>query len=155
MGLIEIFSNPTSQKLHLPYLNKMKKLYFTGFLIVSSALFYSSCAYNHIENPTNPCDQFAGTTCDTTVLYTYKENIGPMMEESCNACHDGNTGNAPVLNDSASLHNYVTDCSLRKKFEDAIQHTSADNSKFMPQGDEKLPDEKISMLKNWICQGAR
>lgn len=117
--------------------------------------FLGACAYNAKVVPSDPCAQFQGATCDTTVKYTYNGQIKTFMETNCGTttgCHDVNNGDSPKLNTQGDLIAYVTDCNKRAKLEASIHHTGG---KPMPEGSDKMPQEDINKLLNWICQGAK
>ncbi|HRH33751.1 MAG TPA: hypothetical protein PKY12_01785 [Catalimonadaceae bacterium] len=111
------------------------------------------CAYNSKEKPDDPCNQFTGVACDSTVKYTYSGQINTLMDDQgCNGCHDGNTGDSPKLDTQKDLIAYVSDCKNRAKFEAAIRHTS---DRPMPKGADKMSDADIEKFLKWICQGAK
>lgn len=116
-------------------------------------LMFMGCAYNARETPADPCKQFQGASCDSTVGYTYSGQIGALMEDQgCNGCHESNSGDSPKLNTQADLIAYVSDCNNRAKFEAAINFTG---NRPMPKGGDKLADSDLKKILNWICQGAK
>lgn len=125
------------------------------FKIIPFLLFFilMGCAYNAKETPADPCSQFQGATCDSTVKYTYSGQINTILEDQgCNGCHESNSGDSPKLNTKDDLIAYVSDCSNRAKFEAAINHTG---NRPMPKDGDKMADADIKKILNWICQGAK
>jgi hypothetical protein len=117
----------------------------TIFLACIFSIFYS-CTYDQVEVP---CGK---------QQYTYKD-VDPFFQQyGCTSCHDGSPeGTLPNLSDSTAIRNYIK--TNRQNFEGSVDFTGA---KPMPrkfsapaETGEKMPDSCITMIKAWICQGAK
>lgn len=108
--------------------------------------FLNSCTYDQVEVP-----------CGVK-KYTYKD-VDPFFQQyGCTSCHDGTPdGYLPNLSDSTAIRNYIK--TSRQNFEGSIDFTGA---KPMPrkfsapaETGEKMPDSCVTIIKGWICQGAK
>ena len=80
-------------------------------------------------------------------MYSYAEDIGPMIEHYCSPCHFPDDGNLKFLD---------THKSIRKNIDDIIYRVSLPIGEdgFMPAGsDVALTDDQIQLLKNWRAEG--
>ena len=73
----------------------------------------------------------------------YTENIKPILESSCTACHSGSSSSGGL-----SLDNYTAAYNAVKSGDilDRIQREPNEPG-FMPSGGQKLPAENISLIQ--------
>lgn len=89
--------------------------------------------------------------CDTS-KYTYSGAIVPLLNTYCYSCHA--SASAPSQGGGITLDNYaslVIQVNNRKLLGD-VQRLAGYN--FMPQGQAKLSDCKITQISKWIAAGA-
>lgn len=116
----------------------MKK-YFYSILIISTLL--SSCYYNNEED-------LLGTSGCATSNQSYKNDIVPILDFSCNACHSSfaNQGNV-ALDTYAEVKKYAQSGALVG----VMEHKSGYSP--MPKNSAKLDTCNIAKVKAWIAQG--
>lgn len=118
-----------------------------GILFLAATfIFLHSCTYDQVEVP---CGK---------KQYTYAD-VDPFFQQyNCTSCHDGSPeAFLPNLSDSTAIRNYIK--TSRQAFEGSVDFTGA---KPMPrklsepaETGEKMPDSCITIIKAWICQGAK
>ena len=117
----------------------IKKYLVTGIVLISVL---SACTYNNEET------LYSDDICDTTDV-TYSNDILPVFQQNCYACHHV----SPTIYGNLDLANFdhiqrvVDNGKLLKN----IKH-EADGTP-MPQGGTKLSDCTILKIENWIDQG--
>lgn len=82
-------------------------------------------------------------------MYSYAEDIGPMIEHYCTPCHFPDGGKLKFLD---------THKSIRKNIDDIIYRVSlpVGEDGFMPAGGEvALTDDQIQLLKDWRDEGMK
>ncbi len=117
----------------------IKKYFISGIVFI---FIFSSCTY-YSEKELYPDE-----ICDTTQV-TYVNDILPVFEKECYACHhDGNIlyGNLDLANFD-HIQNVVDEGDLLRN----IKHEP--NGIPMPKGGGKLPDCTILKIENWVNQG--
>lgn len=114
----------------------MKK---SALTIAVISLFVSSC-YNDSEESLFPLSYIDAQPCDTSI-FTYKDAIRPMIEQSCISCHTSST---------TKLSTYEQVKANADKILGSISHTSGMS---MPQGAPKLENCKITQFKKWMTNG--
>ena len=112
--------------------------------VIVSFLVFMACETN-VEDDLN-----SQQDCIQVEEY-YTENIKPILESSCTACHSG-SGTSGGL----SLDNYTAAYSAVKSGDvlDRIQRESNEPG-FMPSGGQKLSAENISLIQTFFemkCQ---
>ncbi len=117
--------------------NKIKILFF---LIVSIS--FSACYYNNEED-------LLGTSGCATNNMSYKTDIVPMLDFSCNACHSSiaKLGNV-VLDNYTDTKKYAQSGALLG----VIEHKAGFSP--MPKNGAKLDTCNIAKVKAWITQGS-
>lgn len=89
------------------------------------------------------------TDCDSTVSATFAAVVYPIIETNCVGCHNDNLAEAGVkLNSHARILPYVNSGSLMG----TIEHKPG--YPVMPTSGIKLTDCNISLLNQWIANGA-
>jgi hypothetical protein len=87
--------------------------------------------------------------CDTT-SYTFSADVKPILENNCYSCHSNNTssfGGGIKLEDHADVAAQGSNGSLMG----SITHSNGFSP--MPQGEAKLEDCKITIIRKWIEAG--
>ncbi len=122
-----------------------------GLLIVSG--FFSSCYYDSKE------ELFGNVaTCDT-VAVSYVDDILPILTSQCYLCHS--TTAAPIVGGDNDMEGY-------DKLMGFVVAGDPENSLFYasvawltgavpmprPTGSSQLSDCELSLIRNWIIQGA-
>ena len=112
--------------------------------IIVGFLAFLACETN-VEEDLN-----AALDCSQVEEY-YTENVKPILESNCNACHSGSSPSGSLF-----LDTYTTVYYAIKSGEvlDRIQRESADPG-FMPNGGQKLSVENISVIQTFFemeCQ---
>lgn len=119
----------------------MKKTYCKLFVLVS-LIALSGCSSN------SPDDLVGDTTIPENV--TYAENVRPIIESNCIACHQEPPVNgAPMpLIDYAKVKQAVEERGL-------INRISRDQGAIgmMPNGGTRLPQNSIDIIAKWQAQG--
>jgi uncharacterized protein CbrC (UPF0167 family) len=115
----------------------MKFIYFL-FLI----LFLNACYYDNEE-------EILGTSGCTTTNMSYKNNIAPLIQASCNSCHSASAklGNV-VLDDFTNVKKYVANNVLIAVIKQNTGYSP------MPKNSAKLDTCSIAKIESWIKQGA-
>jgi formylglycine-generating enzyme required for sulfatase activity len=87
----------------------------------------------------------------------FKRDVGPILEQSCVACHNGTkaAGGLAITSQKALLNKKSIvpgkpDASLLYK----LAAMPAGRAGAMPPGGPRLPEDKLDVLKRWIEQGA-
>lgn len=111
------------------------------FISVVFAVFATSCTYY------NEKDLYPEDVCDTTNI-SYTNDILPIFEKDCYACHYGNVtyGNLD-LSKFDHIQNAVDDGDLLRN----IKHEPGGIP--MPKGGSKLSDCKTLKIEQWINMG--
>jgi len=112
--------------------------------IIVGFLAFLACETNVEENLNAALD------CSQVEEY-YTENVKPILESNCTACHSGSSPSGSLF-----LDTYTTVYYAIKSGEvlDRIQRESADPG-FMPNGGQKLSVENISVIQTFFemeCQ---
>ena len=117
-------------------------------IVIFSILFFSvsSCYYDKqsllygLNNV--PCT-------DTTTAISYSQRIAPLLQQYCYSCH---TGGFPSGN--ITMGSYQADKTIAQngKLLGSISH--APGFAAMPQGQSKLNNCQVAMVKKWIDEGA-
>lgn len=91
---------------------------------------------------------YIGCKSSTEEKVTYSADIESILTESCGNlyCHGPSHAAGNVLNYESTVSFASQD-----RFLAAIKHE--DNVAPMPQGGEKLPNEQIELIEQWIEQG--
>ena len=119
-------------------------------ILISVGLFLNSCYYDsfpeyiEVEPPEVPDD------------ISYKDQIMPLWEGQCVACHNGNV--APDLRPENSYNALLNGFVEAGKSEESILYLSlihAPNVVPMPDPNNKWSVDKTSLVKGWIDQGAK
>jgi hypothetical protein len=116
----------------------MKKYFY--YILVISVLF-NACYYNNEED-------LLGTSGCATSSQSYKNDIAPMMDFSCNTCHSSTVklGNV-VLDNYTEVKKYAQSGALIG----VIEHKTGYSP--MPKNGAKLDTCNIAKVKAWITQG--
>ena len=104
--------------------------------------FLTSCYYDVEENlyPVNDC---------STLNMSYQQNIAPILQRNCYACHSAAANTANVtLEGHGELIKHVNSGRLLG----AINHQPG--FKPMPQGASKLIECDIAKIEQWVADGA-
>lgn len=129
------------KKLILSIISSVKSLFW--FLILSfilvSPLFYISCTNDNVEE-LFPIDSVSNVS--------YNEDVKPILELNCYACHSGST---PTAGFTLETYEDVVIYVENGKLFGAINHENGYNP--MPQSAAKLPDQQIEIIKQWIEEG--
>jgi hypothetical protein len=123
----------------------MKKI-FQIILIVCGGLIMNSCYYDEIperviiELPTDPDDP-------DYVEYKFGADIQPIFTDNCIGCHDDSR--SPDLREGNSYNALVP--------EYVIANDAAASRLYiqLADGHRSLADDKITLIKTWINQGAK
>lgn len=107
---------------------------FKYFFLFFFKIFFISCTNNISDS-----DESINVDCSVVENY-YNETIAPIMAQSCNGCHSGNSPSGAV-----KTNNYND---VRNGIENIINRVQRDqnSSGFMPLGGEKLSNENLSVL---------
>jgi pentatricopeptide repeat protein len=126
--------------------------YFIKLLIViAMGLFLNSCYYDSFPQDTD--DNGGGEIPD---VVSYKDDIMPLWEGQCVACHNGNT--PPDLRPQNSYNSLLDGYVEAEKSEESILYLSlmhAPGVSPMPTPDNQWPASKTNLVKGWIDQGAK
>ncbi len=101
----------------------------------------SSCKYDSEE------DLYGIDDCDTDGV-TYQDNILPILNRSCTACHSGASPSGGVGLDNFDLVKISAD---NGSLLGSINHDSGFSP--MPKGQDKLSECEIKQVKSWINNG--
>ena len=114
------------------------------YLIFSTFLLFSGCAYNTKKEPVvipNP------VVIDTL---TFKD-VDPIFEKSCyKDCHSGG-GTLPTLDNYNSIKAFASSDSLR--LFKAIKYEAGDGKNMPPSG--KISETDINKIVTWVRQGIK
>lgn len=131
------------------------KIFFPGLaLLALSAFFFGSCVYNKKKTTIIPVDTTTKKWCDSVATVTYAE-VEPIFQDEnyqCISCHEGG-GSGPTFANYNDFKTYIQ--SNEETFMRAINFENSDDLKNMPQGLDKMPADKITKIKTWICQGMK
>ena len=119
-------------------------------IAISVFIFYS-CTYD-IKEVLKPKPNPIDTTNkdDTTIIVKFADVESIFKDNDCFSCHSGGSGGV-AFEDYISLKNYLKVDSVI--FIKSIKHESSSTSKYMPQGKNKLTEDKIQKILTWIRQG--
>jgi hypothetical protein len=134
-----LFSNQQFKKQIFKTNNmKLKSFYFLILILCSMAV--SSCYYDK-------ADLLYGThaPCDTLTTVSYSLDVVPLLQQYCYGCHGGTNPDGGV-----AMGTYSTDkvIALNGKLYGTINHANGFSP--MPEGEAKLSDCKIALIKKWI-----
>jgi len=121
------------------------KIVISILLVLSSAVFISSCYYDKEDllygNSYAPCT-------DTTTVISYSQKVVPLLQQYCYSCH---TGNFPSGNQL--MGTYAADKAMAQngKLYGTINHSAGFSP--MPKGMAKLNSCQINTIKKWIDGG--
>jgi hypothetical protein len=90
----------------------------------------------------------ASAPCDTLAV-SFAADIQPIISTHCLGCH---SGSAPSGGIALSNHQQVLVTANNGKLLGSVSHAPSFSP--MPQGQAKLDDCKIALIRNWIAQGA-
>jgi hypothetical protein len=119
------------------------------FMMVVMGLFINSCYYDYI-----PDDDFVPIDGEEVPEVSYVNEIVPLWEEDCVQCHDGVI--PPDLRNNVSYDELLDGYVVPGNADESILYKSLlgiDGVELMPPG-AIWPDEKITLVRNWINQGA-
>lgn len=106
-----------------------------------------SCEYNNAEEFFSQSGQ--PDPCNHPDVISYQDDIIPLIDRSCEGCHDLNDGRGGVfLEGYDNIFVHVQDGSLLG----SIEHESAFEA--MPRNRAQLPQCDISLVEKWIQNGA-
>lgn len=135
------------------FFNNNSGLFFVLTILLGLNLI-NGCEYKYYVEPK--------IVVDPTVVISFKNDIGPIFDAHCISCHKTG-GQSPDL---TSTNGYLSLTTGSKKFIDTpsdssllIQRITKTGSlgkkkQFMPPSG-KLSEDKISLILNWIKQGAK
>lgn len=114
-----------------------------AILITITLFVFNSCYYD-IEEELYPYD----TGCDTTDV-SFANDIIPILQTNCYACHDqANAFAGVILETHTQVKSYVDNSTLLG----VIRHEAGFSP--MPKGGNKLLDCDIAKIEVWITNGA-
>lgn len=121
------------------------RLFFlkTGWMLIIVGGLLGGCYYDNEES------LYGITTCDSTFVSTFSNDVLPLLETYCNRCHAGSSPSGDISLDTYSnVTNYVSNGSLMG----SIKHDPG--FKAMPEGGGKLSPCDIKKIQSWIDAGA-
>jgi len=86
------------------------------------------------------------TQQDTVILISYQDDVAPIISANCAGCHQGGGQSGGI-----ELNNYAQFSTNT----DAVINSISRETAFMPQGGQKLPATKISLIETWKSQGKK
>lgn len=90
-----------------------------------------------------------GGSCDTMQVVSYTSHVAPLFQQYCYGCHAGNSPSGNI-----SMGTYATDhaIAVNGSLYGSIAHASGFSP--MPDGEPKMQDCKINIIKRWIDAGS-
>jgi len=127
------------------------------FILAITALLFVSCEHEVIEPEKAPNESSEANSCDSNKVY-FQNDILPILVSSCafSGCHDAGTAMSRVI---LTSYDKVIES-------DVIEAGSPDDSELykrvtetgindrMPLGGDRLPQEHIDRIEQWILDGA-
>ncbi|MEY2963685.1 MAG: hypothetical protein RL754_946 [Bacteroidota bacterium] len=111
-------------------------------LFAISALLFSSCYYDNVENV------YGTNSCQSSVT-TYSEDVSLILQTHCTACH-GSAGTSGGLN--LEGHTNASASALSGSLMNRVQRNAGDALLMPPNG--PLSDCEQEKLRQWISEGA-
>jgi len=112
-------------------------------MILGSSILIHSCYYSNEEDIYG-----AGTNCDLTTA-KYSQKVSSILSDNCVSCHGAGLQSAGIRLDSYDAVKVFAESGLLSK---VIKHESGVVP--MPYGLPKLSDCNISVIEEWVSNGA-
>lgn len=117
----------------------------TGLLGLMIFVSLSSCYYDKE-------DRLYGNTnnsCDSMAAVSYTQHVVPLLQQYCYSCHLGSSPSGGI-----EMGTYATDkaIALNGQLYGTISYASGFSP--MPDGEPKLADCQINIIKRWVDDGA-
>lgn len=132
---------------------KLKKISGIALMMLAGSAFFSSCYYDSKE------ELFGNVTPCDTVAVSYTEDILPILESQCYLCHS--TATAPVVGGDNDMEGYdklmgfvVAGDPENSLFYASVAWLTGAVEMPRPTGSNQLSDCELSVIRNWIIQGA-
>jgi hypothetical protein len=123
----------------------MKMKISIGLLLLVTMVGVSSCYYDKSDllygGNSGPCTDSTGTV-------SYAQKIVPMLQQYCYSCH---TGSFPSGNQLMGTYTADRAMALNGKLYGTMSHAAGFSP--MPQGQAKLSNCQLAVLKKWIDSG--
>ena len=126
-------------------IDNMKKQIFQWALFVIGIGVLSSCYYDKEEllyGNTN------GGSCDSMAVVSYSSHVVPLFQQYCYSCHTGGSPSGGILMGTHAADRAIA---VNGSLYGSISHASGYSP--MPEGEPKMQDCKINIIKRWIDDG--
>lgn len=113
-----------------------------SLLLLASAMWLSSCAYN-VESELYPTE----VPCDTTAV-SFAGNVLPLVEDRCAGCH---SGSSPAAGLELTTYAEIRAIGISGMLSDRVNRSDMDELLMPPDG--PLSDCSLRTLAAWVNDG--
>ena len=92
------------------------------------------------------------TSCATGSMVSFASDVKPILDQNCTVCHGGGNASAGI---NLSSYKGIMDASVVIPSDSAKSKIArVIKSGDMPQGGLRLSDDQLTIIENWIDEGA-